>query len=68
MSDNMSRYMSKKLSREYSNLLFRRHWDLTPKALLLLGQCEAYFRAINNTPILPHLYRDLMNVALMKGA
>ena len=60
--------MSKKLSREYSNLLFRRHWELSPKALRLLGQCEAYIKAINNTPILPPLYRDLMNVALMKGA
>lgn len=60
--------MSKELQREYPHLMFRRHWDLSAKALLLLGQCEAYVKSINNTPILPHHYRQLMNVALMKGA
>lgn len=60
--------MSKELQREYPHLMFRRHWDLSAKSLLLLGQCEAYVKAINNTPILPHHYRQLMNVALMKGA
>lgn len=60
--------MSKVLHREYPHLMFRRHWDLSAKSLLLLGQCEAYVKAINNTPILPHHYRKLMNVALMKGA
>lgn len=60
--------MSKEFHREYPHLLFRRHWDLSAKALNLLGQCEAYVKAINNTPILPHHYSELMNVALMKGA
>lgn len=60
--------MSQDLYREYAHLLFRRHWELSPNSLLLLGQCEAYVKAINNTPILPHHYHQLMNVALMKGA
>lgn len=60
--------MSKELQRDYPHLMFRRHWDLSAKSLLLLGQCEAYVKAINNTPILPHHYGQLMNVALMKGA
>lgn len=60
--------MSKELQREYPHLIFRRHWELSAKSLLLLGQCEAYVKAINNTPILPHHYGQLMNVALMKGA
>jgi Fic family protein len=60
--------MSKELQREYPHLMFRRHWDLSAKSLHLLGQCEAYVKAINNTPILPHHYGQLMNVALMKGA
>lgn len=60
--------MSKELNSEYPHLMFRRHWTLSEKALLLLGQCEAYVKAINNTPILPHHYSQLMNVALMKGA
>lgn len=41
---------------------------MSAKAQHLLGQCEAYVRAINNTPILPHHYSELMKVALMKGA
>ena len=38
--------MSKKLHRDYPHLLFCRNWDLSPKSLLLLGQCEAYMNAI----------------------
>ncbi len=60
--------MSNEMNREYPHLLFRRHWDLSAKSLILLGQCEAYVKAINNTPILPHHYSQLMNVALLKGA
>jgi Fic family protein len=36
--------------------------------LLLLGQCEAYIKVINNTPILPQHYHELMQVALIRGA
>jgi Fic family protein len=48
--------------------MFRRNWELSANSLLLLGQCEAYVKAIINTPILPHHYQQLMHVALMKGA
>lgn len=57
-----------KLHREYPHLLFKKQWTLSEKSLLYLGQCAAYVKAINNTPILPHHYEQLMNVALMKGA
>jgi Fic family protein len=33
-----------------------------------MGQTVAYLKAINNTPIMPHFYQELMNVALIKGA
>lgn len=56
------------LHREYPHLLFKKQWRLSEKSLIYLGQCEAYVRSINNTPILPHHYQQLMNVALMKGA
>lgn len=54
--------------KQYLHLLFSKQWELTSKTLLLLGQCEAYIEAIKNTPILPHHYKELMNVALLKGA
>jgi len=57
-----------KLNREYPHLLFQKQWKLSNNSLLYLGQCEAYIKSINNTPILPHHYTQLMNVALMKGA
>src|SRR5690606_36259898 len=60
--------MSKELYREYPHLLFQKQWNLSSEALQLLGQCEAYVNAINNTPILPHHYKKLMQIALMKGA
>ena len=60
--------MEPELQREYPHLLFRKHWELSDSSWLLLGQCEAYIHAINNTPILPHHYAELMNVALLKGA
>jgi len=60
--------MEAKLHREYPHLLFRKLWTLSDSSWLLLGQCEAYVNAINNTPILPHHYDELMKVALMKGA
>ncbi|MFN8320157.1 MAG: Fic family protein [Saprospiraceae bacterium] len=56
------------MSIQYPHLLFRRNWVLSPYALILLGQCEAYVQSINNTPILPQHYRSLMKVALLKGA
>jgi len=68
LSNKLSNKMSKKLHRNYPHLLFSRNWDLSAKSLLLLGQCEAYVNAIKNTPILPHHYRQLMNLTLMKGA
>ena len=60
--------MTTKLHREYTHLLFHKNWELSGSTCLLIGQCEAYVNAINNTPILPHHYQELMNVALMKGA
>lgn len=60
--------MAGKLHRDYPHLLFKKHWELSDSAWLLVGQCEAYVRAIINTPILPRHYEKLMKVALLKGA
>lgn len=60
--------MEPELQRDYPHLLFRKHWNISESSCVLVGQCEAYVNAINNTPILPHHYDELMNVALLKGA
>jgi hypothetical protein len=56
------------LSREYPHLLFRRHWVLNKRCLIMLGQCVSYVKAISNTPIMPAYYKELMRISLIKGA
>lgn len=56
------------LHREYPHLTFRPQWDLDNEINWLIGQCDVYIKAINNTPILPNYYEELMQIALNKGA
>lgn len=65
---NLLSPMSQKLHRSYPHLSFRRNWSLTANSQFLLGQCDAFVKAINNTPIMPQHYQELMSVALIKGA
>ncbi|MFP5041368.1 Fic family protein [Parasediminibacterium sp. JCM 36343] len=60
--------MAVQLHREYPHLSFRKNWSLTGTSQFLLGQCAAFVSAINNTPIMPKHYQELMNVSLIKGA
>lgn len=53
---------------KYPHLQFKRHWEISKESLFLLGQCEAYVKAICNTPILPTHHKKLLNVSLVKGA
>ncbi len=60
--------MSSKLSTKYPHIKFAPNWRLTDRSMFLLGQCQAYVKAISRSPILPDLYGRLLNVALIKGA
>ena len=53
---------------KYPHLRFVKQWNLTAETWLILGQCEAYVSAIDNTPILPSHYVSLMQLSLLKGA
>ncbi|MDI9363680.1 MAG: Fic family protein [Flavobacterium sp.] len=57
-----------KLHREYPHLEFIKKWDFTKRGLIVIGQCISLIKSINNTPIMPTHYTELMNVALKKGA
>ncbi|MBS1778133.1 MAG: Fic family protein [Bacteroidetes bacterium] len=57
-----------KLNREYPHIQFSRQWKLSDYGNRLLGQCEAYVKAIKGTPIEPQHYMKLMQVSLIKGA
>jgi Fic family protein len=56
------------LRRTYPHLLFRRHWEVSPKAQYELGQCHAIVQAICETPIRPEYHARLLRVSLIKGA
>lgn len=61
--------MSIELSKEYPHLLFSpNQWNLSQDDYFILGQCDSLIKAINNTPIDPKYYEELMLVELIKGA
>ncbi len=57
-----------KLHRGYPHLVFKPHWQLGTREWVRTGQCVSLLMAINNTPIMPQYYDELMWVALKKGA
>ncbi len=60
--------MSTQLSRAYPHLTFEKQWFLNQSDYFILGQCDSLIKAINNTPIDPKYYQELMGVVLIKGA
>lgn len=56
------------LRNRYPHLRFRRHWEIGPDVHYQLGQCDAIIRAIRETPLSPERRKDLLTVALIKGA
>lgn len=60
--------MKKNLTSYYPHLAFDKQWEITPTIMFLLGQCEAFVKAIKHTPLLPQDFSRLMRVALIKGA
>ena len=53
---------------DYPHLQFQKHWELSPEVLFELGQCNAIVTAIAEMPLRPSHYRELRQVALVKGA
>lgn len=52
----------------YPHLRFKKIWEITTESWLLLGQCEAYVKAITKSAILPQDHQRLLLVSLRKGA
>lgn len=52
----------------YKHISFRREWIIDTDCAYMLGECEAYVRALRDMPLKPQ-YRDkLLQVSLIKGA
>jgi Fic family protein len=52
----------------HKHISFRKEWDIDTDCAYMLGECEAYVRALRDMPLKPQ-YRDkLLRVSLIKGA
>jgi Fic family protein len=60
--------MNQKVLETHPHLRFQKIWDITANSRFLLGQCEAYVKAITNSPMLPQDHQRLLHVSLVKGA
>ncbi len=52
----------------HKHISFRKEWDIDNNCAYMLGECDAYIKALTNIPLKP-VYRDkLLLVSLIKGA
>jgi len=65
---NFVKNIEMKLIRDYPHLEFKKKWNLSIKGWICMGQCMSLVKSINNTPIIPKYYEELMSIALKKGA
>lgn len=53
---------------DYPHLQFRRHWGLSPRICVALGECVGYVNALAEMPLRAVHRERLLGVALIKGA
>lgn len=53
---------------EYRHISFRKTWEITTGCAYMLGECDAYIKALTDMPLKPNERERLLNVALIKGA
>jgi Fic family protein len=52
----------------YKHISFQKEWDIDTECAYMLGECDAYVKALSDVPLKPE-YRDkLLRVSLIKGA
>ncbi|MFA5203399.1 MAG: Fic family protein [Lentisphaeria bacterium] len=56
------------VKRTHPHLRFARHWEVGEEVSFLLGKCAAMAEAIGTLPLAPEKRKELMRVALIKGA
>jgi Fic family protein len=60
--------MNNKIRETHPHIQFKKIWEITSKAWHMLGQCEAFVKAISDSPILPEDHAGLLRISLIKGA
>lgn len=52
----------------YEHISFRKDWEITPECAYMLGECDAYVKAISDIPLQPKYREKLLQLSLIKGA
>jgi len=52
----------------YNHISFRKSWELTEESSYLLGECDAFIKALTDIPLQPGDRDRLLTVSLRKGA
>lgn len=52
----------------FKHISFRQEWEISPKCAYMLGECDAYVKALTDIPLKPDKRQTLLSVALTKGA
>lgn len=60
--------MNPKILETHPHLRFQKIWEISRESLILIGQSEAYVKAITDSPVLPQDHQRLLQVSLIKGA
>ncbi len=53
---------------QYKHISFREEWEITNECAYMLGECEAYVKAITDIPLQPKARDELLQLSLIKGA
>jgi len=53
---------------EYNHISFRKEWEISNESAYLLGECDAYVKALTDIPLQPDDRDRLLSVSLRKGA
>jgi len=52
----------------YKHISFRKEWHINTECAYMLGECDAYVRALRDMPLKPQYRNKLLQVSLVKGA
>ena len=52
----------------HKHISFRKEWEIRADCAYMLGECDAYVKALTDIPLKPENRRKLLSVSLVKGA
>lgn len=52
----------------FDHISFNKEWRISTECAYMLGECDAYVKSLTDIPLKPETRKDLLRVALTKGA